>query len=831
MAQSNLKIGDAVTVPGDMFGTVKFIGRVANKKGTFAGVQLATEFAPRGKNSGDVEGKQYFTTTIPGSGIFLPVEKAVKRPPIPNANGGSALRTPGTPTRLSSFNVGGRTPGTTSKPNFSQSVNAAGNFNAMRAGAASPGLKPPMRRESLPRPQSPLRKSASPVKTGLATPKSRPGAPGLARSQVGGPGGYRSAGPKPSLGGGNKFSQSLRAASMASTLTTQSEDSLGPEPSFDEVPEEEAEDTPTPTPSGAAKQPGEAQPDRLHQEEKAHLQKMLDEKDRALREQNNSIAEMERNLTELQKLVPGLSDGFSPAPRSRMQQDIEDEDLPRDVAALRGALREKNEKIKLLTAEFDNNRADFRSTIDTLEMASTETERVYEKRVDELLEEVRHLQDRSEDVDSVAQQLRQLEELVQELEEGLEDARRGEAEARGEVEFLRGEVERSRSELRRERERKRTEEQLNGYGNSESGPNYDQERLDEMNSQLDSKDDEIRGLKAIIRTLQTTEAAIPKANGVKTALPRNESGDLRDGDGNHLSMQQQIHDLEALLQQKTAHQEELENEVTKLRNSVQFGKFPMTGHTAFGLRSGGNGYNSRPNSGYADNKDKDKHVSTGTQGSQKTVVLSPKIGEHGSGNQWHDADEETGSPSRGGRGGEDQDALGHKRQVSDTEVHSEASESSATAWCEICEESGHDILSCKNMMGSGGAVQDDRSHMRNKQSESMPAPLMSRKSTKDSVQTVTGNGASNGDGRGNGALVHTSAPSSPPDSELPPPPPPARNDSDDSKRELKMPIEGTGAQAGMWAGKSTGVIDPDKWCALCERDGHESVDCPIEDAF
>jgi hypothetical protein len=32
-------------------------------------------------------------------------------------------------------------------------------------------------------------------------------------------------------------------------------------------------------------------------------------------------------------------------------------------------------------------------------------------------------------------------------------------------------------------------------------------------------------------------------------------------------------------------------------------------------------------------------------------------------------------------------------------------------------------------------------------------------------------------------------------------------------------------------GKSSGVVDVDKWCALCERDGHESVDCPFEDAF
>lgn len=824
----SIKVGDTVTVPGDMYGTVKFVGTVANKKGVFAGVQLATEFAPRGKNSGDVDGKRYFATTIPGAGIFLPVEKAIKRPSLPGANSAASLRapaTPGTPTRLTSFNIGGRTPGAAGKPNFSQSVSASGTANGLRAGAASPALKPPLRRESLPRPQSPLRKTVSPAKSGLATPRSRPGAGSLARSQIGGPGGYRSAGPKPSLGG-NKFSQSLRAASATSTLTTQSEEQLGPESSFDEVPEEDAEHTPTPTPNVVGKKQADRESGRIHQEEMARLRAQLGEKDRALRDQNNSIAEMERSLVELQALVPELSEGAPPAPRSRMQQEIEDEDLPKDVAALRGALREKNEKIKLLTAEFDNNRADFRSTIDTLEMASTETERVYEKRVDQLLEEVRGLQDRSEDVDSVAQQLRQLEELVQELEEGLEDARRGEAEARGEVEFLRGEVERSRSELRRERERKRTEEQLNGYGSGDTGVSFDTERIEELQSQLDSKGDEIRGLKTIIHGLQAAEAGPLKANGIKNAHLRNDSLDVRDDDGNRLSMQQQILDLETLLQQKSAHEEELEHEVTKLRSSVHVGKFPLSGHSAFGLRSGANGYNSRPTSRDIDVAEKDKHISTGTQGSQRTVVLSPTSEGPGNSNQWHDANEEAASPSRVPRGMSGSQSLGHKRQESDNEAHSEASGGSAAMWCEICEEAGHDILSCKNMIGTGGAMVDDKAHTRNKQSESMPAPLMSRKSTKDSVQTVTGNGVVNAEGRGSGAFANASAP---PDEPLPPPP--SQEAGDDVKRELKMPIEGTGAQAGMWAGKTSGVIDPDKWCALCERDGHESVDCPIEDAF
>ena len=124
-----------------------------------------------------------------------------------------------------------------------------------------------------------------------------------------------------------------------------------------------------------------------------------------------------------------------------------------EITQLQAIIAEKNAKIASLTADFDAHRADFRSTLDTLELASTETERVYEKKVEDLLEERRLLVAQGEDVDSVARQLRGLEEVVQELEEGLEDARRGEAEARGEVEFLRGEVERVRAELRRERER------------------------------------------------------------------------------------------------------------------------------------------------------------------------------------------------------------------------------------------------------------------------------------------------------------------------------------------------------------------------------------------
>ena len=52
----NLEVGDLVDVPGGMYGTIKFIGEVRGKKGTFAGVELSREWAARGKNDGDVEG-------------------------------------------------------------------------------------------------------------------------------------------------------------------------------------------------------------------------------------------------------------------------------------------------------------------------------------------------------------------------------------------------------------------------------------------------------------------------------------------------------------------------------------------------------------------------------------------------------------------------------------------------------------------------------------------------------------------------------------------------------------------------------------------------------
>jgi dynactin complex subunit len=53
---ASLEVGDSVNVPGDMYGTVRFVGSVRGKNGMFVGVELDRAFAAKGKNSGDVDG-------------------------------------------------------------------------------------------------------------------------------------------------------------------------------------------------------------------------------------------------------------------------------------------------------------------------------------------------------------------------------------------------------------------------------------------------------------------------------------------------------------------------------------------------------------------------------------------------------------------------------------------------------------------------------------------------------------------------------------------------------------------------------------------------------
>ncbi|KAF2498391.1 hypothetical protein BU16DRAFT_455604 [Lophium mytilinum] len=730
----DLEVGDTVDVPGGMHGTIKFIGSVRGKKGLFAGVELSREFASRGKNDGDVDGTRYFTTSIPGSGIFLPYHRASRRA-SPTNSSDTFPPTPTTPAftnfNLSTNDASDKYSPTPSLPKFSQSMGPG-------ARAPSPVFKP-KGRPSLPRPESPFRKQPSLAPTPGRAPSLGIGS--FSRSQIGGP--RLTSSPAPHKVGSPK----PRTPGPPSRPYSRNNSRLGQHATIDE----DNESTPvglgrTSDSSVSSFNPRARPPSGHTEEEVQRLAKKLEERDRQLKEQASSLADMESSLMELQNLLPSeLSDQMQ-SPRTGGQED-------QDVAQLRAALREKNEKISMLTTEFDAHRADFRSTIDTLEMASTETERVYEKKVEDLMHELRELQERGEDVESVARQLKQLEELVQELEEGLEDARRGEAEARGEVEFLRGEVERGRSELRREREKAAAA--LKGAGAIMDGPVSPGGMRE-----VEQRDDEIRGLKAIIHSLSSgPDLGSPGLERGRSPLQRNGALPMEDTEevartqAKAERLEREKEELQGLVERKAFREEELEREIDRLRNEARA------------------------------SEQRDSVISN--VASERTAVQDKRSSgrdSKGTTISWRDAPQHRHDPPQ----------LLEPMMESDT--HSSADGS--VLWCEICETGGHDILNCTAMGGNAdGAVRTPDSVKRNGKdavihglrnlsmsSEGVqPAPLTPKK-----------------------AQTPGNAPSAP----------------------LPSPLA-----TGLVPAKGSNVADPDKWCALCESEGHDVTACPNEDAF
>lgn len=719
----DIDIGDLVDVPGGMHGVVKFVGSIRGKKGVFAGVELSRAFASRGKNDGAVDGTQYFTTTSPGSGIFLPVHRALKR------SSGTSDDFPPTPTTPSYAN-NDFSLSTTEKPNFSPNTPSVGKSKFSQS--MGPGARPPTgRRPSLPRPESPLRKASN-----LAPPTTTPGRSGsvtpsqFSKSAIGAP--PRFASPAPPRAASVQKPRTPGPPSRPYSRNTNSR--LGQHDIIDEDGEV--------APNGAARTSNDSmanfkssrmgsRPTSAPNAEVQRLNKVIQERDKQLEEQAAALTDMESTLAEIQSLMP--EGGFEREPAES-----------NDVRELRTMLRDRNDKIAMLTAEFDAHRADFRSTIDTLELASTETERVYEKKVDELQAELMEFHARNEDVEAVAMQLKQLEELVQELEEGLEDARRGEAEARGEVEFLRGEVERGRSELRREREK--AAEVLKSANNMVDGPPPAGQR------EIEQRDDEIRGLKAIIHSLSS---GVPEDHTRSPLSRQNSSVDpeeLKTAQATAERLEREKEELRGLVERKAYREEELEREVEKLKSQI------------------------------------DSPV-------QRESLISNAVSEH-------TVKQESRSTAR-----DSKDTVGSWRAAPaarrdppttlEPMVESDGRSSAADSvlWCEICETGGHDILNC-SAMGGDAAQKDAASHT----------------SKEGGVVEALRNLSVSSDHARPAGLTPTKSPGNAPTTPLPIP---AFNQSNSS---LVPP-------------KGAAVADPDKWCALCENEGHDVTECPNEDAF
>ncbi|KAJ4396985.1 hypothetical protein N0V93_001209 [Gnomoniopsis smithogilvyi] len=704
---SDLSVGDRVEVPGNMLGMVRFIGAVQGKKGIFTGVELLPEFAARGKNNGDVDGVSYFTTSIAGAGIFLPLNKAIKRE-SPESSTTNSL--PATPRSA----VNGLKAGSQNSTNYTPPTPATAQYSKTLGPRRASSPQGKQSRPSLSRPESPMRKLQ-------ITPGARPSLGAPMKSNT-------NRFPSPTQ---TKFSQSLRGPATPGDLNKgrslqagNSYSNSGPRsgsalsgrsqglPADDDT-MSVGNGITRPRENGRVSAlRGPSRQGSAYDEELERLRAEVADRDRQLKDQQAALTEMESSLIEVQGLMEQAE--LPPAAAVPARRGSLDD---KDTAQLRALLEERNKKIAMLTAEFDAHRADFRSTIDTLELASTETERVYEKKIEELMQDILAIQERNSDVDAVASQLKQLEELVQELEEGLEDARRGEAEARGEVEFLRGEVERTRAELRREREK------AAGGANGANGvPNGDHSALFK---ELEQKEDEIRGLKAIIHSL--SRDSVP---GEERPPASTEDTSARE------NLEFEVAELRALLDTKNTHEKEMERELEQLRRG-----------SASTLRN----------------------VDQGSQRDSRDTVVA--------------REPENNRPSS-------QHKLHQRVRTLDTTPESDGMSSiteNSTLWCELCETSGHDILTCTNMFGGGSQKADPPTNAGGL------API-------------------------NEVDQYKVAPLSP---RLPPPPP-------ESKPEFKPPPPNM-LDPGPVAGKESGIIDPEAWCALCEKDGHNSVDCPFED--
>lgn len=502
-------------------------------------------------------------------------------------------------------------------------------------------------------------------------------------------------------------------------------------------------------------------------EEIMSLKSQLAEKESQLQEQSNALMEMEGALTELQNLVQDAAQQEINSPNRNSGFD------DADAIQLRQMLRDKNEKISQLTAEFDSHREDFRSTIDALELASAETERVYEKRIEELLSEIRDLQERDQEMENVSQQLGQLTEIVNELEEGLEDARRGEAEARSEVEFLRGEVERVREELRRERER-------NAMAARE--PTVDE---------IEKRDDEIRGLRAIIQSLGSG-AQLPESHTSESI-----NGELRGEKEKRERLEREIRELQSLISGKISREEELEKEISDLRSrkrnhsgsvtSVNSPYSPSTKDQRDSRATIGS-WRSRhgPNASVTSLKPSNNSSSTlpptsplnhhASTTSLSNPPLSPIPHHHES------SDPDTGAET----------------ELDDDSIAGDHTDEETSLWCEICEKSGHDILSCNSMFSSLNP--DTKTPM----TEEQKALLAEKKKS-----------------------FHLPAAPPLPEPTSTMPPPPLSKDKDPSGPSQPH-FDMNSSMQGAVAGKDSGVVDESKWCALCERDGHDSTDCPFD---
>lgn len=528
------------------------------------------------------------------------------------------------------------------------------------------------------------------------------------------------------------------------------------------------------------------------------LRKEAEEKDKQLKDQTSALAEMEAQLAELSSLL--ATNSAEKQSSDALEPGTED----KDVNELRSMLRAKQDKIDQMTKEFDFHRADFRSTIDALETAATHTQEIYEKREKELVKEIEELQNGKEDVEQFQEQYKQFEEAVAELEEAVENARRGEAEAKSESEFLHGEVERVRLELKREREKAAKAVMGANAAVGESGTSSPSSSRD-----LESRDDEIRGLKAIIHSLSSgvdTSSPAPKRGSIDAEAERTLKAQVS-------ALTREKSELQGLVERKTHEEVELRRENARLLSANGM----SNDYNSYGGKVNGISHRHTDSTSTATmhTANRNSATSTGTAfrpSTRGSFNTPPQTNSRPS----------SGTMQRPKSGTADRPtsrSWAEERAVSEDEASTtEGSEAATDIFCELCKVEGHDILICPLMnpergldgpaSAGGRAENNQEDDMEEDTTVETPRP----KSNGASFMTRM---------RSSKEDVKISSPNAPP---MP-------------KEESAQPAQPEAASlpsldsTGPAPGKSTGKIEDGKWCAMCERDGHDSFDCPFEEEY
>lgn len=549
-----------------------------------------------------------------------------------------------------------------------------------------------------------------------------------------------------------------------------------------------ADSTPTPSvrPKVSMKSFNNQQPLGVSDEVR-RLRKELDERDEQLRDQAISLAEMESNLAEVQSLMAATNsrEASSAAPEAGTENA--------DISELRFMLKSKQEKIDMLTKEFDKNRADFRSTIDTLEIAASTTEIIYEQQKQDLMREVEALRNGKEDVEQFQEQYKQFEEAVAELEEAVENARRGEAEAKAESEFLHGEVDRVRIELRREREK--AANAVIG-ATAAVGANWPASPSASTSRDVEQRDDQIRGLKAIIANLTA---------GADTSSPSPKRGSL-DADAEEAltarvqSLQREKSELKGLIDRVNFREEELERENARLRSASglpnNYTNYAAVAHAPIGTSNHRHHESTSTATMHTANRNSATSTSTAIRSSTRGSYTTPPQ-----------------SNSRPGSGSMPRPKSGaaeplHEKDLDDASTTESSQADTDSQWCELCEAPGHDILTCSKMFGT------DKDQLAKDSSPKTNGIEI----TEDADRTLTlSEPQPSRSSLERPAEAQSSARSS-------------QEKPRQAEKEEEIP-PALPMGDGPAPGKDSGKIDMTKWCAMCERDGHESVDCPFEEEY